>query len=74
MKSTSKNYLINHKIIDQNGKVLPITQKNATSGIIQLTKLDNSKKIVSGSFSCVIPIESCDSLRVTDGRFDIIYR
>ena len=51
-----------------------ITQKNATSGIIQLTKLDTSKKIVSGSFSCVIPIESCDSLRVTDGRFDIIYR
>ena len=51
-----------------------ITQKNAASGLIQLMKLDTSKKIVSGSFSCVIPIESCDSLRVTDGRFDIIYR
>ena len=36
MKSTSKNYLINHKIIDQNGKVLPITQKNATIFFISL--------------------------------------
>ncbi len=45
----------------------------ATSGQIILTKYDADNKIISGKFSCRIPIPNCDTLNITDGRFDIRY-
>jgi len=43
------------------------------NGVIKLTRLDKSNKIVSGLFNFSIPIPNCDTLKVTDGRFDIKY-
>ena len=45
----------------------------AASGIVTLTKLDTIKKIISGTFNCNIPVPNCDTLFITDGRFDIQY-
>lgn len=45
----------------------------ATDGEIQLTKFDTARKIVSGIFGCLIPVPGCDTLKITEGRFDIIY-
>jgi hypothetical protein len=43
------------------------------SGSLKLTKLDTNRKILSGLFNCIIPIPNCDTLNITDGRFDIQY-
>ena len=42
-----------------------------SSGVLNITKLDKVHHIVSGTFSCKIPVPNSDSLNVTDGRFDI---
>ena len=47
--------------------------ENSISGALTLTKYDIAHKIVSGTFNCVIPIPQCDTLKITDGRFDIQY-
>lgn len=45
----------------------------AVSGSVSLIKYDVTNKIVAGTFSCTIPIPQCDTLKITDGRFDIKY-
>lgn len=51
-----------------------VIREYATSGEIRLTKFDSDKKIIAGVFTCKIPIAACDTLNVTDGRFDIRFR
>jgi hypothetical protein len=41
------------------------------SGSLKITKYDIPNKIISGNFNCIIPIPQCDTLKITDGRFDI---
>lgn len=43
------------------------------NGLVRLTQNDTNKKIISGAFECIIPIPNCDTLRITDGRFDLRY-
>ncbi len=43
------------------------------NGIIKITKFDANNKIVSGSFNCTFSIPNCDTLHITDGRFDYQY-
>ncbi|MBS1756218.1 MAG: hypothetical protein JSU03_02965 [Bacteroidetes bacterium] len=43
-------------------------------GIVILTRFDKSNKIVSGTFNCAFPIPNCDTLTITDGRFDYHYQ
>jgi len=50
-----------------------IVTSHAVSGSLTLTRLDRTNKIFSGTFNCRIPIPKCDTLNVTDGRFDIKY-
>lgn len=50
-----------------------VTTAYAISGTIHLTKFDTTKKIVSGVFNCIIPIPNCDTLNITEGRFDYQY-
>lgn len=45
----------------------------AVSGSIYLSKVDIANKIISGLFNCKIPIPNCDTLNITEGRFDIRY-
>jgi len=49
------------------------TTSHANIGTIQLTKLDSTNKIVSGTFAALFPIPNCDTLRLTEGRFDFHY-
>lgn len=44
------------------------------SGAVTITKVDTAAKILSGKFNCKIPIPNCDTLKMTDGRFDIRYK
>lgn len=50
-----------------------IIRSNSISGSLTLTRLDRTNKIFSGTFNCRIPIPQCDTLNVTDGRFDVKY-
>lgn len=50
-----------------------IIRSNSISGSLTLTRLDRTNKIFSGTFNCRIPIPQCDTMNVTDGRFDIKY-
>lgn len=45
----------------------------ATKGSLIITRADSVHKIISGIFSCEIPSDYCDTLKITDGRFDIRY-
>ncbi len=46
--------------------------KNYT-GELSLTKVDTVNKILSGTFWFNIKTDYCDTLKITDGRFDIRY-
>lgn len=50
-----------------------ILLQNSTDGTVSITKIDRTNKIISGIFSCRIPIPNCDTLHITDGRFDYSY-
>ena len=43
-------------------------------GKITITRLDQSAKIISGTFNCTIIETGCDTLKITEGRFDIKYQ
>lgn len=36
-----------------------------------ITKLDVTNRIISGTFACVFKNLQCDTVRITEGRFDI---
>ena len=44
---------------------------NAISGTCHISAINKIKNIISGSFNCKIPVTDCDTLVVTEGRFDI---
>ena len=52
------------------------TTKNFnSSGKLIISRLDQNAKIISGTFSCDIYQSGCgDTLKITDGRFDIKYQ
>jgi len=51
------------------------TSKNFfREGKLTLTKLDQSAKIISGTFYCTIYQTGCDTLKITEGRFDLKYK
>lgn len=43
------------------------------SGRLTITKLDASKFIVAGEFEFITVVQDCDTIKVTDGRFDLTY-
>lgn len=45
----------------------------SANGSIRFTKYDTVNKIISGTFNCSFASPGCDSVRVTDGRFDLRY-
>ena len=45
----------------------------ANSGKIIITKLDQVSRIISGTFNCTILETGCDTLKITEGRFDLKY-
>jgi len=47
--------------------------ENTLSGSVTITKLDRLNYIVSGLFEFKTVTQSCDTLKVTNGRFDIRY-
>ena len=40
-------------------------------GKITITKFDQQLRILSGKFYCTMLKSGCDTLKITDGRFDI---
>jgi hypothetical protein len=46
------------------------TTSFSRDGYIDLAKFDTLNKIVSGTFSCDFSIPNCDTLHITEGRFD----
>ena len=50
------------------------TSNYYSSGNLFITKLDQNSKIISGTFNCTIYQTGCDTLKITEGRFDIKYQ
>jgi hypothetical protein len=50
-----------------------IGRGKAFQGELKLSKVDVSDKIISGTFWFNIKTDFCDTLKITDGRFDIKY-
>lgn len=42
-------------------------------GRINFSKIDTVNKILSGLFECTIPFPGCDTIKITEGRFDFKY-
>jgi hypothetical protein len=63
--------LITDKNCQGFGSSIPI--QYAINGKITLTNVDKVKKIFSGLFQCTIPVENCDTLIISNGRFDMHY-
>jgi len=45
----------------------------SNAGEVNLTRIDRSNRIISGTFWCDIPTGKCGIVKITDGRFDIRY-
>ena len=54
-------------------KIYDKTSMFLSDGKLTLTKLDQNAKIISGTFYCTIYQTGCDTLKITDGRFDLKY-
>jgi hypothetical protein len=63
-------YFVTDSTCQQIGRVVNFKPK---SGQITLTKIDSVQRIISGTFKVSIPVPNCDSLIITDGRFDYKY-
>ena len=51
------------------------TKQYYSSGHLKITKLDQANQIISGNFNCIIYQTACgDTLKITDGRFDLKYQ
>lgn len=48
-------------------------RNNTFSGQLTITKLDQVRYIISGLFEFKSFVSDCDTVRVTDGRFDFFY-
>ncbi len=48
-------------------------RQNALDGHLKITKLDQVNLIVSGLFEFTTVVSGCDTITVTDGRFDLLY-
>jgi len=46
---------------------------NTLSGQVIITRFDRQKFIVSGTFEYTTALPNCDTIRITDGRFDLQY-
>jgi len=42
-----------------------------SSGSMTITKLDKINKIIAGTFTATLSKQSCDTIKITDGRFDM---
>lgn len=56
------------------GIIYTLLDNHGIGGAIQITRFDTTQNIVSGKFTGLIPIPDCDTLHITDGRFDIRYK
>ena len=45
----------------------------SSGGSLSITKLDTLNHIYSGVFNCVFPVPGCDTIKITDGQFDVHY-
>lgn len=52
---------------------LDTTKNYSSSGKLLITKLDQTTRIISGTFYATIKQFGCDTLKITDGRFDVKY-
>lgn len=48
-----------------------VVYKKVTGGHLTVTKADRVNNIVAGTFNFYVPTDFCDTIRVTEGRFDI---
>jgi hypothetical protein len=48
-------------------------EEHLLKGKLNITHLDRERYIVSGTFEFTTVMDGCDTIRVTDGRFDLIY-
>ena len=70
-----KDYLSTDTRCDEYKTTSLYTSKNyLSSGKLIITKLDQSAKIIAGTFYCTIYQTGCDTLKITDGRFDLKYQ
>jgi hypothetical protein len=42
-----------------------------SSGSLTITKLDRTNRIIAGTFNAILYKTGCDTVRITDGRFDM---
>ncbi len=48
-------------------------RKAVKKGELKITKLDTANHIIAGTFAFTVWTEGCDTIKVTDGRFDLKY-
>jgi hypothetical protein len=49
-------------------------ERKSIDGKLNFTKVDTEDKIMAGTFEFTIVTDFCDTLKITDGRFDIKYQ
>lgn len=63
-----KHYLLIHR--DENCYYDSLEEEVFREGTLEITRLDLKEGIISGKFEFTLAKEGCDTIRVTEGRFD----
>ena len=77
-QGTSYNLFSDSKTEPLFGGQLPIglctyEDNNTLNGHLTITKLDQTSLIVSGLFEFTTFVSGCDTIKITEGRFDLLY-
>jgi hypothetical protein len=48
-------------------------ENDTIKGTLSITKLDEAQLIISGTFEFSTVVSGCDTLKITEGRFDLTY-
>lgn len=75
LNDTLKYYaeFVTNKKCFSNTRGLDVGNGKCYDGEINFTKIDKTNKILSGTFWFNIDTDYCNTLKITDGRFDIKY-
>jgi hypothetical protein len=57
--------------LSSNCYLLSIEDETNSTGSITILKIDRTNRIVSGSFNATLSKINCDSIKITNGRFDM---
>jgi len=68
----TKNGVLGFSFLQRNGCSFDYFDTTITrTGSLTITKLDKTNRIIAGTFNAILSQQNCDTVKITEGRFDM---